>query len=384
LTEESSCEELGPPAISGRFTAGRAGRAGESSQGFVLVVPSRVIDFDDNTGQIDDHWATLQKIFEQGDQCLTIDDPFANLLDRIHDGAANSGMPGYLLSKLPVSVGEDPDAAARDMLTRSFAAYRARSAGDADWVASRIGSALAARKDDDAAHIDWIGAVSGSTGVPVPLLQQIWSLYESAKLVGSAEQIVQTLLLWVEEKPEYLFDLTRPENIAGLFGEEYKKLETDRERAEYALPSVKFLLSAWLSGISLSEIEKKYQGEDDVGLCKTARHFALRVVPDLAFVGGLPAQLLRAKALHEGGDPATIAMPTVIAVLPSIIREGCDSVETLATRLNLTRTCSRTKSRKQHEKYLPYIPGGDPEEDFEVTRERLRTAAALFLMSEEE
>lgn len=108
--------------------AGRAGRAGESSQGFVLVVPSRVIDFDDNTGQIGGHWATLQKIFEQGDQCLTIDDPFANLLDRIHDGATNSGMPAYLLSKLPVSVGEDPDAAARDMLTRSFAAYRARNA----------------------------------------------------------------------------------------------------------------------------------------------------------------------------------------------------------------------------------------------------------------
>lgn len=365
--------------------AGRAGRAGESSQGFVLVVPSRVIDFDDNTGQIDDHWATLQKIFEQGDQCLAIDDPFANLLDRIHDGATNSGMPAYLLSKLPVSIGDDPDVAARDMLTRSFAAYRARNAGNAEWVASRIESALAARKnDDDVAQIDWIGAVSGSTGVPVLLLQQIWSLYENDKLVGSAEEIVQILLSWIEEKPECLFELTRPENIEGLFGEEYKRLETDRERAEYALPSVKFLLSAWLSGVSLSEIEKQYQGEDDVGLCKTARHFALRVVPDLAFVGGLPAQLLRAKTLHEGGDPATITMPTVIAVLPSIIREGCDSAETLATRLNLTRTWSRTKSREQHEKYAPYILGGDPEEDFEATRERLRMAAALFLMDEEE
>lgn len=227
-------------------------------------------------------------------------------------------------------------------------------------MASRIESALAARKnDDDAAQIDWIGAVSGSTGVPVPLLQQIWSLYENAELVGSAEKIVQTLLSWIEEKQEYLFELIRPENIAGLFGEEYKKLETDRERAEYALPSVKFLLSGWLSGISLSEIEKQYQREDDVGLCKTARHFALRVVPDLAFVGGLPAQLLRAKALHEGGDPATIPMPTVIAVLPSIIHEGCDSVETVATRLNLTRTWSRTKSREQHEKYAPYILGGE-------------------------
>lgn len=365
--------------------AGRAGRAGESSQGFVLVIPSRVIDFDDETGQLNEHWATLQKIFGQGDQCLDIDDPFTHLLDLIHDGVSDSGIPAYLLSKLPVSSGDDRDAVARDMLNRSLAAYRARVAGNEDWVMTRINAALAARtKEGELAPADWLGAVSGSTGISSSLLEQIWSLLEEGKLTGSAEEITQALLNWIEARPEYLLELMRPENIEGLFGEEYKKLEADRDRGEYALPTIRTLLSMWLSGLSLSEIEKKYQGKNDVGLCKTARHFALRVVPDLAFLGGLPAQLIRSRALHEGADPAAIAIPNTLAVLPSIIREGCVSAECLATRVILTRAWSRPKAREQYERYLPYIPTGDLMEDFEATKERVRTASALSLFDQDD
>ncbi|MCM5693322.1 DEAD/DEAH box helicase [Sinorhizobium meliloti] len=363
--------------------AGRAGRAGESSQGFVLVVPSRVIDFDDNTGQLDDHWDTLKKIFEQGDQCLVIDDPLSNLLDRIHDGIAISGMSAYLLSKLPLSSGDDPDLAARNMLQRSFAAYRARSAGNEEWVSSRIYSALSVRKKEELSDdVAWMGPVAGSTGVPTSLLKQIWDLIENGKLSGTAEEIIKTLLAWIAEMPECLFDMARPENIEGLFGEEYKKLGSDRERAEYALPTLSALLSTWLSGAPLSEMEKRYLQKDDVGLCKISRHFALRVVPDLAFIGGLPAQLLRAKALQQGGDPTSITVLTILAVLPTIIREGCDSPESLAVRLNLGRTWSRPKSREQFERYVPFITASDAQEDFDETRERLRTAANLFLLNE--
>lgn len=363
--------------------AGRAGRAGESSQGFVLVVPSRVIDFDDKTGKLDGHWGTLKKIFEQGDQCLVIDDPFANLLDRIHDGAVNSGMPAYLLSKLPVSTGDDPDAVARDMLKRSFAAYRAKAIGNEEWVRSRVEAAIAARRSQAEVQATWIGSVSGSTGVPAHLLEKLWSLYESGKLVGNAQSIMETLLTWIEQKPECLFDLVRPETIEGLFGEEYKKLETDGKRASYALPKIRTLLSVWLLGAPLSVMEKKYLETDDVGLCKTSRHFVLRVVPELAFIGGLPAQLIRAKAFSDGQDPANAAMPTVLAVLSAIIREGCESPEILAARLNLTRTWSRTAARKQYDLYAPYIPAGDDQESFEVTQDRLRTAASLHMMNED-
>lgn len=76
--------------------AGRAGRAGEGAQGFVLLVPSKVIDFDNQNSQINGHWMDLQAIFEQADQCLVIDDPLKLVLDCIHDGVTQTGASAYL------------------------------------------------------------------------------------------------------------------------------------------------------------------------------------------------------------------------------------------------------------------------------------------------
>lgn len=79
--------------------AGRAGRAGEVSQGFVLIVPSKVMDFESSTNQIHRHWSDLRAIFSQSDQCLVIDDPFTALLDQIHASAATASPAAqYLLS----------------------------------------------------------------------------------------------------------------------------------------------------------------------------------------------------------------------------------------------------------------------------------------------
>ena len=88
--------------------AGRAGRAGEGAQGFVLLVPSKVIDFNDERNEIGRHWMTLQAVFAQADQCLIIDDPLESVLDQIHNGITKVGAPAYLLSKLPLSVTSSP------------------------------------------------------------------------------------------------------------------------------------------------------------------------------------------------------------------------------------------------------------------------------------
>src|SRR3546814_12217658 len=45
--------------------AGRAGRAGEGAQGFVLLVPSKVIDFYDKQNEIKKHWVKLQALYKQ-------------------------------------------------------------------------------------------------------------------------------------------------------------------------------------------------------------------------------------------------------------------------------------------------------------------------------
>lgn len=353
--------------------AGRAGRAGEGAQGVVLLVPSKVIDFDNQNNQISGHWMDLQAIFEQADQCLVIDDPVKLVFDRIHDGVTQSGASAYLLSKLPLAVAgaeEDPAAA---LLNRSFGAYRASLAGDANWLATRVASALAAREALDLPESDrWIEQVAGATGIPVALLQQIVERLDAGAFSGSAVEVVLALLDWLDAHPSQLLDLIRPDSLEEMFGTTYKNLSDTAARGNYALQWLRRLLPIWLAGVPLCELEREFLGPAaNLRQCKNARHFALRLVPDLAFLAGLPGRLLAARLRAAGEETA---IPAVLAALGGIVREGCDSPESLAVRLHLTRSVSRVAARKHYEEIRQHIQPGDPNESFDDTLDRIRNA----------
>ena len=267
--------------------AGRAGRAGEGAQGFVLLVPSKVIDFDQEKSQINGHWMELQAIFEQADQCLVIDDPLTGVLDQIHGGVAHSGTAMYLLSKLPFSVVAGGEDIAVTMLKRSFAAYRARSVGDEAWIESRVAAAISARAmidlPDDAR---WIKQVAAATGVTIKILQQILTLVDAGLLDGSSVDVVHTLIRWLTLKPIALMEFVRPENLEGLFGTSYKSLSDDEVRASHAITAVSQLLPLWMRGAPLRELEAVFlDRNEDLDKCEHARRFVSRIVPDLAFLG---------------------------------------------------------------------------------------------------
>ena len=106
--------------------AGRAGRAGQRSHGLVIVVPSKVVEFNNENSTINRYWTELQGIFSQGDQCLTIEDPLEPLLDRIHDtSSAGDPMTEYLVGRLPLnddqSITVDKTS---EVVSRSFAAFK--------------------------------------------------------------------------------------------------------------------------------------------------------------------------------------------------------------------------------------------------------------------
>jgi hypothetical protein len=94
-------------------------------------------------------------------------------------------------------------------------------------------------------------------------------------------------------------------------------------------------------------------------------------VSDLAFLAGLPGRLLAAR-LRAAEDQASV--PTILAALGGIVREGCDSPDSLAVRLHLTRSVSRVAARKHYEAIRQHIQPGDPNESFEDTMERIRHA----------
>ncbi|WP_219929843.1 DEAD/DEAH box helicase [Teichococcus aestuarii] len=360
--------------------AGRAGRAGEGSQGFVLLVPSHVIGFDQAKSLISQDWMDLRAIFQQSDQCLVIEDPMVAVLDDIHDGITRTGLAAYLLGRLPVARADGGPDPAEAMLKRSFAAYAKAKSGDPEWILSRVASALEARPAAAATDVHWLGLVAASTGLSIELLQSLLALVDSSAFAGNAKQAMAELFAWMRQLPLRLMDLVRPESLEGLFGDAYKELETDHDRALQALDLIEKILPIWMSGAPLCSIEAAVEGKTtSLNYCVTARHFATRVAPDLAFVAGLPARLLLARfaATSPGLDPE---IPAVLATLGSVIREGCDSPEALAARLEAGRSVSRVAARAQYEQALPYLGPLPPNEPFEATRARVRAAIGISLL----
>jgi hypothetical protein len=106
-----------------------------------------------------------------------------------------------------------------------------------------------------------------------------------------------------------------------------------------------------------------------------------RVAPDLAFVAGLPARLLLARhAVTTPDDPAEV--PTILATLGSIVREGCDSPESLAVRLEAGRQVSRVAARRLFNQAAPHLTPGTPTEPFETTQARVRNAMVVVMFED--
>jgi hypothetical protein len=318
----------------------------------------------------------LQAIFEQADQCLVIDDPIQGVLDQIHNGITQSGTAAYFLSKLPLAVTLASVDPAEVLLRRTFAAYRARLNSDEDWISTRVAAAVAARTNVELAEEKkWIEQVASATGLSVQTLQHIVDLADAGSFDGTAVQAVAVLLSWLARDPIILMELVRPENLEGLFGTKYKKLPSDAHRAQQALSAIGRLLPLWMSGAPLCDLEAAFLGSvEKLGRCEYARHFVSRVVPDLAFIAGLPARLLIARGKQASGLPT---VSTVLATLGSVVREGCDSPEALATRINCGRDVSRVAARKMFSKITRFAPVGNSIEEFEATRQRMRAAEAI-------
>lgn len=362
--------------------AGRAGRAGEGAQGFVLLVPSHVIGLDDANNKIGADWSELRAIFEQSDQCLVIDDPLEAALDLIHDGVTKSGPGAYLLGRLPVSFAPGAPDPTETMLKRSLIAFRRRAEGKEAWLSERIASAIAARPAALPEANRWIERVAAATGVPIDLMEGFVVLTDTGQLDGDAGAIMKVLLDWIRLAPARLMDLVRPETLEGLFGDAYKKLPTDEARAIMALDTIKRALPVWMAGEPLCQVQAAINpAPAKLGACERARHFALRVAPDLAFVAGLPARLIAARqaALDPEKPPV---LRTTLAVLGSIVREGCDSPEALAARSEAGRGFSRVAARRAYNAVADTVSAGDPTEDFEVTRARVRNAILVSQFDE--
>ena len=172
----------------------------------------------------------------------------------------------------------------------------------------------------------------------------------------------------------------RPSDVEGLFGKDYRALANTVEQARFALPVLRALTEKWMAAEPLCKLELA-AGTPAASLrsCEIARHFANRVVPDIAFVAGLPARILAARAVEDDD----VVISTTIATLAGAVRRGCDSPEVLASAVHQGREVSRVGARSAFDSVRKYLPAGNNDEDFDATLDRVRQAHTVALFDED-
>ena len=362
--------------------AGRAGRAGDSSYGFVLVVPSKVVNFDNSTSRIHNHWMDLRSIFSQSDQCLTIDDPLTIILDQIHSGILPlPNLPSYFLSRLPVDYNEEQegrDALARATIERSFSAFRARKKGDQQWITSRIESAISARNSNiDISQLPtWADRLAAASGISASIIRELGEpLSKDINHWATTDAWYQWLRDWLKRRPSLLPTLIRKETLEVFLGTPYKKLKDDNSRGKHACQIIFPLLELWMAGHTLASMEASTgTPANKVGKCEFAREFVLRIIPELSYIFGLPNQIFRAITVDRGEDTES---PVGLNCLALCVKEGLDSVEKVALREVSKKRLARRELHYKHQDIEAYAGTLKEGESFGDVVSRITQALAL-------
>ena len=362
--------------------AGRAGRAGESSTGIVLVIPGKVVGLDDAENTIGGRWTRLREIFGQSDQCLVLDDPFTALMDRIHDQTSAMGdLERYVVARLAeTEEGEDGERDVRIGLSRSFAAFRKRQAGDEDWVNSRTASALSLlNKDSDDAAVDErpLRDLASMLGMPEDVLQQMSSDIVETGLtaIGGVAECRDWMFNWLHQHPSYMFRLLKPEGVEYLFGKEFTVLKDDEARAASAIPKFRAALAKWMEGAPLLEIQKELSSKTrDIKRSTSARKFAIRIVPDLAHLLGAPLQILE-RQINVGKDDPLVPSPALVYA-NRCVRRGYASAEMAAYSVQMrSARWSRREVHRWFADIVPYLADAPDNETPESLEARVEAAS---------
>jgi hypothetical protein len=158
-----------------------------------------------------------------------------------------------------------------------------------------------------------------------------------------------------------------------VLGKPYKALTTDAERGQYILDYATEPLKRWMAGSTLAEIELTFgTTAARLGKCDLARDFVLRVVPELAFVFGLPMQVVR--AIKKDTEQEQTLPGLGLSTLSGCVRGGFDIAEKLALRQALNVRSSRTTVHRRYASLHAAISPATGAEDFGMAVGRVRNA----------
>lgn len=358
--------------------AGRAGRAGESSNGIVLVVPGKVVGIDIEEATIGAHWSDLREIFGQSDQCLEIEDPLSVILDQIHvESDSNGELERYAILRLSSIDGENQSEALVDSIKSSFGAYLARKKGNDSWVQERVNTATAFLKVQSPESKTEIveSQVAASLGLSLNLVSRLSDALKKNPLDSDAKipEWRRWFFNWLSLNPDLLEQVIRRQSLIELFGKKYESLNSAEEQAQFAIPILRKLVWYWMRGDTLSEMELLLGTErNKLKTCDKARRFVLKIIPELSYLFGLPALLHR--RFNASTEQSAYLSPALFQ-LGRCIRIGLNSHEKAALN-NLLQNLklSRRQIHQHFARAKHYLERPKPRETWSQTLQRVRVA----------
>ena len=299
--------------------------------------------------------AKLRSILPANDQCVRIDDPLADLLDRIQGGESTQTDVRYFMSRL--RAGEPEDAAnevALSLVRRSLAAFQARAREEEEVFAEKVVVLqLALAAEVDAFDADAM-RISAFTGMSAAALQAA-----GVRLERDLGGLPSTVAGWCDWLVDFLAEdadcrtalLLKDADVINAVTRG-KKAGGPTTAAEFA--RLKAGLRAWVEGRPFDEIEIALGvAPGSVGTCGRARDLALKLANRrFSMIAAALAELAKLKLAVAGREPKM----SVLEILAIAVRRGFDSAEKIAfahrnasirTRVGLHRAYPERMGRRR-------------------------------------
>jgi ATP-dependent RNA helicase HelY len=309
--------------------AGRAGRAGHLANGLVIMVSEPVVAFSQQGRPEPSAFAKLGTLLPSNDQCVLLEDPVTNLLDRIQAGDVEDVGIRYFVSRVrPIEDTLEARDASLNLVRRSFAGFRARRANAEvafDQKLQALGAILAAERPANA-EMAVIAASSGFADEPLVAIE--------ARLQAEISALPISVTAW----SDWLIEFFKADRVSygQLLGNDADTVlyvmrgkKTGGPPSDAEFDRLKDGLRAWLSGQPFCDIERALSVEErKIKRCARTRDLVLKLASrSLYLIIAATAEAARVVIQRNG---AVAANPSLFEALPAAFRKGFDTVDKVA------------------------------------------------------
>jgi hypothetical protein len=361
--------------------AARAGRAGHSANGIVLLIPEGILQFRQRNHFDKKVLEKLESVLPADDRCVTLNDPLQTILDRISKGDVADPDVEYALNRLTTAVA--PEEAETETKTRfligrsmaAFAAIKNNKKAEFDAKVAQLNELIGKRTQEADDQI--LVELAAQSGAPLGVLTSL-----RRRIENQIEQLPQTIPDWVSWMIDWLAEDEDARNailirdhraILGATGS--KKSET---LTADTLRGLKPGIRAWLRGEPLCEIERALGGDPSKSgknaSCPRARHLVSQLVPlSLSFAAGLVARTAREIPAVVDGTATPVS---VIDCLSAAVRRGFDSPNKLAYSDIKRNFLGRVQTHQAYAADIKHEPEISITDDYLKIMDRMRQLLA--------